>query len=83
MKFNFSYEPGLMEFVLSTFEITTTMLVREISYDLEMKTREQNRNNKQTEIQRFDWFIEWVQMCVSFGWLSDARVKKLLARRTF
>ena len=50
MKFNFSYEPGLMEFVLSTFEITTTMLVRAISYDLEMKTREQNRNNKQTEI---------------------------------
>ena len=47
MKFNFSYEPGLMEFVLSTFEITTTMLVRAISYDLEMKTREQNRNNKQ------------------------------------
>ena len=50
MKFNFSYEPGLMESVLSTFEITTTMLVRAISYDLEMKTREQNRNNKQTEI---------------------------------
>ena len=50
MKFNFSYEPGLMEFVLSKFEITTTMLVRAISYDLEMKTREQNRNNKQTEI---------------------------------
>ena len=50
MKFDFSYEPGLMEFVLSTFEITTTMLVRAISYDLEMKTLEQNRNNKQTEI---------------------------------
>ena len=28
------------------------------SYDLEMKTREQNRNNKRTEIERFDWFIE-------------------------
>ena len=42
MKFDFSYEPGLMEFVLSTFEITTTMLVsRAISNDLEMKTREQ------------------------------------------
>ena len=23
-----------------------------------MKTREQNRNNKRTEIERFDWFIE-------------------------
>ena len=28
------------------------------SYDLEMKAREQNRNNKRTEIERFDWFIE-------------------------
>ena len=26
--------------------------------DLEMKTREQNRNDKQTEIERFDWSIE-------------------------
>ena len=25
------------------------------SYDLQMKTREQNRINKQTEIERFDW----------------------------
>ena len=23
-----------------------------------MKTREQNKNNKRTEIERFDWFIE-------------------------
>ena len=28
------------------------------SYDLEMKTRKQNRNDKRTEIERFDWFIE-------------------------
>ena len=28
------------------------------SYDLEMITREQKRNNKRTEIERFDWFIE-------------------------
>ena len=27
------------------------------SYDLEMKTREQNRNNKWTEIERFVWVI--------------------------
>ena len=26
------------------------------SYDIEMKTREQNRNNKRTEIEQFDWF---------------------------
>ena len=31
------------------------------SYDLEMKTREQKRNNKRTEIQQFDWFIERIQ----------------------
>ena len=75
--------PGQMEFVLSRFEITTTVLVTAISYDLKMKTREQNRNNKRTEIERFDWFIEWVQTYVAFGWLSDALVKKLHARRTF
>ena len=40
------------------------------SYDLEIKTREQNRNNKRTEIGQFDWFIERIQMRVSFGWLS-------------
>ena len=26
-----------------------------------MKTREQNRHNKRTEIERFDWFIERIQ----------------------
>ena len=34
------------------------------SYDLEMKTREQNRSIKRTEIKRFDWFIERIQMRV-------------------
>ena len=29
------------------------------SYDLEIKTCKQNKNNKQTEIDRFDWFIKW------------------------
>ena len=41
------------------------------SYDLEMKTSEQNRNNKRTEIERFDWFIERIQTRVAFGWLSE------------
>ena len=36
-----------------------------------MKTREQNRNNKRTEIERFDWFIERIQTRVAFGWLSE------------
>ena len=35
------------------------------SYDLEMKTREQNKNNKRTEIERFDWFIEQIQTQIS------------------
>ena len=36
-----------------------------------MKTREQSSNDKQTEIQRFDWFIERIQTRVAFGWLSE------------
>ena len=53
------------------------------SYDLEMKTREQNRNNKRTEIERFDWFIERIQTCVAFGWLSERSRKKSSCPRTF
>ena len=51
------------------------------SYDLEMKTREQNRNNKRTEIERFDWFIERIQTCVAFGWLSKRSTEKKLHAR--
>ena len=47
------------------------LILERFSYDLEMKTREQNRNNKQTEIERFDWFIERLQTRVAFGWLSE------------
>ena len=32
--------------------------IERFSYDLEMKAREQNRNDKRTEIEQFDWFIE-------------------------
>ena len=37
-------------------------------YDLEMKTREQNKNNKRdlNERERFDWFIEQIQTRVAF-----------------
>ena len=41
-------------------------LLERFSYDLDMKTREQNRNNKRTEIERFDWFIERIQTRVAF-----------------
>ena len=37
---------------------SVSTLIERFSYDLEMKAREQNRNNKRTEIERFDWFIE-------------------------
>ena len=48
-----------------------------------MKTREQNRNNKRTEIERFDWFIERIQTRVAFGWLSERLSEKTSRRRTF
>ena len=53
------------------------------SYDLEMKTREQNRNNKRTEIERFDWFIERIQRRVAFDWLSAGSGEKTSCPRTF
>ena len=40
-----------------------------ISYDLEMKTCKQNKNNKRTDIERFASFIERIQTHVAFGWL--------------
>ena len=52
-------------------------------YDLEMKTREQNRNNKRTEIERFDWFIERKQTRLAFGWLSERSSEKTSCLRTF
>ena len=52
------------------------------SYDLEMKMREQNRNNKRTEIERFDWFIERIQTRVAFDWLRAASCEKTSCPRT-
>ena len=57
--------------------------IERFSYDLEMKTREQNRNNKRTEIERFDWFIERIQTRVAFGWLSERSGEKTSCPRTF
>ena len=53
------------------------------AYDLEMKTREQNRNNKRTEIERFDWFIERIKTRVAVGWLSERSAEKTSCPRTF
>ena len=54
-----------------------SLILQRFSYDLEMKMREQNRNNKRTEIERFDWFIERIQTRVAFGWLSERSREKL------
>ena len=35
-------------------------IIKQFAYDYEMKTHEQNRNNNWTEIEWFDWFIEWI-----------------------
>ena len=45
-------------------------MLERFSYDLEMKTSQQNRNNKQMEIEQFDWFIERIQKRMAFGWLN-------------
>ena len=57
--------------------------IERFSFGLEMKTGGQNRNNKQTEIERFDWFVERIQTGVAFGWLSERSAEKLHARSTF
>ena len=58
-------------------------LMERFSYDLEMKTREQNRNNKRTEIERFDGFIERIQTRVAFDWLRERLGEKTSCSRTF
>ena len=49
-------------------------------YDREMKRRQQNGNNKRTEIEQFDWFIERIQRAWLLVGLANARLKKLNAR---
>ena len=47
-----------------------------------MKTREQNRNNKRKEIERFDWFLKRIQTRVRFDWLKERSGEKTLCPRT-
>ena len=53
------------------WKLNLSLLLERFSDDLEMKTREQNRNSERTEIERFDWFTERIQTRVAFGWLSE------------
>ena len=57
--------------------------IERFSYDLKIKPRKQNRNNKQTERERFDWFIERIQTRVAFDWLSERSGEKTSRPRTF
>ena len=41
-----------------------------------MKTHEQNRNNKKTEIERYDWFIERVKRARLLVGSANVRVKR-------
>ena len=52
------------------------MKIERSSYALEMKTGEQNRNNKRTEIEQNDWFVEQIQTLVAFDWLSERSGEK-------
>ena len=45
------------------------ILIERLSYGFEMKTREQNKKSKRTEIERFYWLIERIKKRVGFGWL--------------
>ena len=58
-------------------------VIERFSYDLEMKTRKQNRNNKRTEIARFDWFIERIQTRLAFGLLSERSDEKTSCLQNF
>ena len=53
-------------------------MLERFSYDLEMKTREQNTNNKRPEVERLDWFIERILTRVAFGSLSKRSGEKNL-----
>ena len=58
--------------------------LQKFSYDLEMKTREQNRlKHKRTELERFDWFVERIQTRVAFGLFGECSGEKTLCLRTF
>ena len=62
--------------LFSEFYGTLHGAIEQFSHDLEMKMHKQNRNNKRTETERFDWFIKRIQTRVTFGWLSGRSGEK-------
>ena len=83
----FSRKPSLNSFFVYNFvlaiDYNQLLLIERFSYDLETKTRQQNRNNKRAEIGQFDWFIERIQTRLAFGWLSERSGEKTSRPRTF
>ena len=59
------------------------IFMERFSCDLEMKTREQNRNNKRAGMEQFDWFIERIQTRVAFRWLSERAGEKTSCPKNF
>ena len=52
--YTFIYRHQPFEGLLKVYKrLTVSLTIERFSYDLEKKTREQNRNNKRTEIERF------------------------------
>ena len=77
---NLSMKPGEKFFV---YKCKLSLALERFSYDLEMKTREQNRNNKRTEIERFDWCMKRIQTHLGFGWLSERAGKQTSCPKNF
>ena len=72
----------MYDFVLA-IDCNQLLLIERFLYDLETKTRQQNRNNKRAEIGQFDWFIERIQTRLAFGWSSERSGEKTSRPRTF
>ena len=67
----------------SAFCLRFLLKLEGFSYDLEMKTREQNRNNKRSKVERFGWFIERIKTGLAFCWLSERSGQKNLMPENF
>lgn len=44
--------------VIRDLTVYFLVILERFSYDFEMKTRQQDRNKKRTELEQFDWFIK-------------------------
>ena len=54
-----------------------------LMYDRAIFVWPRNENNKRTEIERFDWFIERIETHLAFGWLSERLAEKTSCPKNF